>query len=117
MNGESKPIATGPWVKLTLLVHNLRVDIQQNPVTTTRRANKLESDFVNSVQALIAQQRRQAVREAEDIMITTLNAERCDRCSGVLSPVRSVNGGWTTFCSKCDWSSPAALDQTQENGE
>lgn len=52
----------GAWSKLNLLVHNLRVDIQQAPVVSARMENELQRKFINEALALIQQVSDQRVR-------------------------------------------------------
>jgi len=63
------------WSELYLLVHNLRVDIQQAPVVSARMESKLQRKFMNEALALIQQVSDQRVREfAADVKRTNILA-------------------------------------------
>jgi hypothetical protein len=49
---------------IALLVHNLRVDIQANPVVSARASNKLEMTFTSAILDLISAARAEGARKA-----------------------------------------------------
>lgn len=74
MNTPKQTFEEKVWQGIYMLVHHLRVDIQQNPVVSTRAANKLERDFNNKVRDLVSTAHNQAVAEAYNSALTEARA-------------------------------------------
>lgn len=71
-------------------------------------------DFILADRARIAAETEQRVRgEAEDAVIAIAH-KHCARCDGLVTPVRSVSGGVTFYCQKCDVSRVQAKRPTTQ---